>query len=109
VTAALANPHWETGVAQLVYPIFAGVGFAGVVLRTRSIWLAMAAHALLIVANVVVAGVTVDTSAASPAAIRMSAAVSVLVMVPWLFYGLYLIRDARTLSIGSGIGSNRSS
>jgi membrane protease YdiL (CAAX protease family) len=97
---ALTNPHWTTAAAQLIYPVFAGVGYAGVVLRTGSIWLTVAAHALLIVSNVVVAGITIDPGPpANSSLIWISAATSVLLLVPWLFYGLYLTRDITRLTI----------
>ena len=93
------QPHWETNLSQWVYAAFAGVGFAAVVLRTRSIWLLIAAHALLIVSNFIVSAVTVDVPA-SLTQVRWGAVMSVLMMLPLLVYGLYLIRDAGPLDLG---------
>jgi membrane protease YdiL (CAAX protease family) len=96
------QPHWETNVAQWVYAALAGVGFAAVLLRTRSIWLGIAAHALLIVSNFIVAAVTVDVPPSLTQA-RWGAIVSVAMMLPWLFYGLYDSRcDAARRSLFSG-------
>jgi membrane protease YdiL (CAAX protease family) len=87
-------PNWETNVAFWVYEAFAGVGFAGLSLRTRSIWLPMAVHTLLVALLLIVGGVTAATSApASLSEVRLNAVVSVLIMLPWLLYGLYLIRN----------------
>jgi membrane protease YdiL (CAAX protease family) len=88
------DPYWEVNVSQWVYAAFAGVGFAGVVLRTRSIWLIMLAHALLVAMNAIVRGATAEASRIpSLGQIRFSALLSVAMVAPLLFYGLYLIRN----------------
>jgi membrane protease YdiL (CAAX protease family) len=102
------DPHWETNVAQWVYAAFAGVGFAGVALRTKSIWLGMAAHALLVIILLVMNGVTVPPSAPSSLSqIRWGAVLSVLIMLPWLFYGLFLIRNLDYSAHGSTVTNRR--
>lgn len=102
------DPHWETNVAQWVYAAFAGVGFAGVALRTRSIWLGMAAHALLVIVLLVVSSVTAaPTAPSSMSQIRLGALLSVFLMLPWLFYGIYLIRNLDFSAHGSTVRHRR--
>lgn len=87
------DPHWEMNVAQWVYAAFGGVGFAGLSLRTRSLWLGMTAHTMLVMWNLIVANVTTAPSgSASLSQVRLDAALSVVIMLPWLCYGLFLIR-----------------
>lgn len=91
------DPHWETNVAQWLAAFFAGVGFSGVLLRTRSIWLLIAVHALIIAAINVASGLRVPVQP-SLDELRTSAALSTLATVPLLVYGLYLVRDIRSLN-----------
>ena len=81
------------GIAQLVYPVFMGVGASAVLLRTRSIWLLIAAHALLITINVLVESVTVDAGSdvRSSGEMIRTALLSTAIMLPYLIYGLVLL------------------
>jgi membrane protease YdiL (CAAX protease family) len=102
----LPNPNVPaiTSVANIVYAMLAGVGFAAVFLRTRSIWLVMAAHALIVFANLLSGAllsgnaVTVAETAAPEHAVR-NALMSVLATVPLFLYGLWLLRDPRRLEL----------
>jgi hypothetical protein len=91
------DPDWETNVAQWLVAFFAGVGFSGVLLRTRSIWLLVIVHALIISAGVLTNGLTIH-HAATESSVRLNALVSTLATLPLLFYGLYLVRDIRSLN-----------
>lgn len=94
------DPDWETNVAQWLAAFFAGVGFSGVLLRTRSIWLLMTVHALIILAGVWTGGVTIQ-HAATDSSVLLNAILSTLATLPLLFYGLYLVRDIRSLNLTS--------
>lgn len=102
----LPNPNLPPimSVANIVYAMLAGVGFAAVLLRTRSIWLGMAAHALIVFANLISgallsgSAVTVAQIAAPEHAVR-NALLSVLATVPLFLYGLWLLRDPRRLEL----------
>jgi membrane protease YdiL (CAAX protease family) len=91
---------WETNVAQWLAALCAGVGFSGVLLRTRSIWLLMAVHALIILAGVLTGGLTVQQTT-TDSSIRLNAILSTLATLPPLFYGLYLIRDLTSLELAA--------
>lgn len=105
-TVALSpNVAWQQAAANIVYACFAGVGFAAVVLRTRSIWLVMLGHALIVFSNVLVsvliAGQAVSTNAiVPPEQASRTAILSVLITVPLLLYGLWLLRDTNRLEPG---------
>jgi membrane protease YdiL (CAAX protease family) len=94
------DPNWETNVAQWLAAFFAGVGFSGVLLRTRSIWLLMTVHALIILAGVWTGGLTMQ-QAATDSSVLLNAILSTLATLPLLFYGLYLVRDIRSLNLKS--------
>jgi membrane protease YdiL (CAAX protease family) len=102
----LPNPNVPaiTSVANIVYAMLAGVGFAAVVLRTRSIWLVMAAHALIVFANLISGAllsgnaVTVAETSAPEHAVR-NAVFSVIGTLPLFAYGLWLLRDPRRLGL----------
>lgn len=98
------NPHWEMNVSQWIYATFLGVGFAAVMLRTRSIWIGVAIHALII-------GVSIGTNALISGEavllgesgvienVRWRAMASVLVTLPIFVYGLYLLRGIGRLDL----------
>jgi len=90
--------HWETAIAQVVYPVFAGVGLAGVVLRTRSMWLLVGVHALILIA-LACASVLTNADTDANTAPWEGAVFSVLISLPLLLYGLYLLRDIKRLDL----------
>lgn len=99
VPLTLNHPDaWQASAARVVYTIFAGVGFAAVVLRTRSIWLVMSVHALTLASNLLVSVLTTGSAVAlsetiAPDNATRSAVYTVLVTLPLLLYGLYLLQD----------------
>jgi membrane protease YdiL (CAAX protease family) len=104
---ALVSPAvpWQHGVANLIYAMFAGVGLAAVVLRTRSLWLVAAVHAGIDVANFLPAlllrGYVAPAAALTPPGhAAQSALVSTLLCVPMFLYGLWLLRDIARLDLG---------
>jgi membrane protease YdiL (CAAX protease family) len=98
---------WQTSVANIVYAALAGVGFAAVVLRTRSIWLVAAVHAGIAFANWLPALLTRGDIApataliTTPAQAWLSAGVSILACVPLFLYGLWLLGDITRLDLTS--------
>jgi membrane protease YdiL (CAAX protease family) len=92
------DPYWETNVSQWVYALLAGVGFCAVVLRTRSIWLVMGVHALIIAANAITAGLVVPR-VPTHWDIRLNAILTTAVTIPLFLYGLYLLRDISRLNL----------
>lgn len=103
----LLGPHapWQTVVANVVYGTLAGVGFAAVVLRTRSIWLLMAAHAGIVFAGrlpgILMLGQVVPPTAfvSTTEQAWLSAIYSTLACVPLFLYGLWLLRDIGRLDL----------
>jgi membrane protease YdiL (CAAX protease family) len=102
----LPNPNIPPimSAANIGYAMLAGVGFAAVLLRTRSIWLGMAAHTLILLTNLLSGAllsgnaVSVAEIAAPEHAVR-NALTSVLATVPLCAYGLWLLRDPRRLGL----------
>lgn len=90
--------HWETAIAQVIYPVFAAVGFAGVLLRTRSIWWLAGIHALMLIA-LACAGVLTNAGPESSGTPWKVALLRVVIVLPLLFYGLYLLRDINRLDL----------
>jgi membrane protease YdiL (CAAX protease family) len=98
------HQYWQMNLSQWVYATFAGVGFSAVLLRTRSIWLGMAVHALVIAAsfstNVLLHDQTVLLGETGPMPnVNRAAILSVLVTLPVFLYGLHLLRDIDRLEL----------
>jgi membrane protease YdiL (CAAX protease family) len=95
------NPDvWQQSAARVVYTFFWGVCWAALVVRTRSIWIGMIVHALILASNLLVSTLTVGeavplSQTVAAAAASRSAAFTVLATVPLLLYGLYLLKDVR--------------
>jgi membrane protease YdiL (CAAX protease family) len=102
------NVPWQHGVANIIYAALAGVGYAALVLRTRSIWLVAAVHTGIAFANLLPALLTRGDVAPAAALITTpgqawsSAIVSTLILIPLFLYGLWLLRDIRTLDLSFG-------
>jgi uncharacterized protein len=85
------------GLGNVLYATMAGVGFAAVVLRTRSIWPILLVHVLIVFTSVLsgllLSGQSVASGMLVPheAALR-SAVVTNLALVPLFLYGLWLLR-----------------
>jgi membrane protease YdiL (CAAX protease family) len=96
------NPSipWQQSVANVVYAIFMGVGFAAVVIRTRSIWLGMVVHGLIVFGNGLATALLAGSQGTVAQLIRpedawRSALLSVAVTMPLFLYGVWLLRDRR--------------
>jgi membrane protease YdiL (CAAX protease family) len=102
----LATPQvpWQHAVANILYAVLAGVGFAAVVLRTRSLWLVAAIHAGIDLANFL--PVLLTRGDVAPAVVltrpdqaTLSAILTTLLCVPLFLYGLWLLRDMGRLDL----------
>lgn len=101
------NPYWQLNAAQWTYAFFSGVGFAAVLLRTRSIWLPIAVHALVYAAsvttNILLTGQTAPLgevqAIADPGRLALA---TTLVTLPVFLYGMYLLRPGHPLETGFG-------
>jgi CAAX protease family protein len=98
--------YWQMNLSQWVYATFAGVGFSAVLLRTRSIWLGMTVHALVIAAsfsaNILLYDQAVLLGETGPIAnVNRTAILAVLATLPVFLYGLYLLRDISRLELGA--------
>jgi len=91
---------WQQSAARMLYTFFTGVCFAAIVLRTRSIWVCMIVHALILASNLIVSALKVGqavpiSQTVSETAATRSAALTILATIPLLLYGLYLLRNIR--------------
>lgn len=85
------------GLGNVLYAAMAGVGFAAVVLRTRSIWLTLLVHVLIVFTSVLTGLLLSGQSVASGTLVPReealrSAVITNLALVPLLLYGLWLLR-----------------
>jgi membrane protease YdiL (CAAX protease family) len=92
------------GIGNVIYAAFAGVGFAAVVLRTRTIWLVLVVHMVIVFTSVVTGVMISGTPVAAgtlvlPEQAWLSATKSVAALVPILLYGIWLLRNPISLNM----------
>lgn len=100
------NPDapWQQGVANVIYAFLLGVGFAAASLRTRSIWLVMIVHGLIVLGGALVPMLITQKAGTiaeliPPDQAWRSALLSIAVTVPLFLYGLWLLRDIGKLRL----------
>lgn len=86
---------WQDAAQAGAYAALAGVGYAAVVLRTRSVWLVMGGHALIDIAARLPALLTDGGAALAAAPDGRDAIAGALLCL----YGLFLLRDAGRLTL----------
>jgi membrane protease YdiL (CAAX protease family) len=100
------NPDiaWQVNVANVIYTVFIGVGFAATMLRTRSTWLVMVVHMLVVFSNAGLSALITGRAGrlaemAPTQDAWLSAAIPVIVTIPLAVYGMWLLRDVSRLEL----------
>lgn len=106
------NVPWQLSVANVIYTIFIGVGFAATVLRTRSVWLVMAAHGFVVFANAAISALVVGRAGRLGELVTgeeawLSATIPIAATIPLAVYGVWLLRDVSGLELDRRFDSPR--